>query len=264
MSHGPKAPDRELAEEISEFAHAEVTPERSGAAQRYPLALIGIALGAGAVLLVTALGFVFGGQQIYDFDRAILLKMRDAAPGGVGDMVPEGPAWLVQVMIDITALGGATVLTLVVLGALGLLLLQRHLLTAALLAGGVVSGSLAVSLAKLLFGRDRPDVIEHLVDVGTASFPSGHSANSAIIYLTVALMLAQILENRVQRVYVVAVAAALVLAVGTSRVYLGVHWPSDVLAGWSFGTLWALGWWVLGAGLRQRYAGLGAKGGSDG
>lgn len=253
-----RAADRELAEDISELADAQVTPERSGAARRYPLAMIGIALGAGAVLLVTVLGFAFAGDRVYAFDRAILLNMRDPAPGGVGPMVPEGPAWLVQAMIDITALGGGTVLTLVVLGALGLLLIQRHVLTAALLAGGVVSGSLSVSLAKMLFGRDRPDVIEHLVDVGTASFPSGHSANSAIVYLTAALMLTQIFESHVQRIYVVVLAAALVLAIGTSRVYLGVHWPSDVLAGWSFGALWALGWWVLGAGLRERYAGVGA------
>ncbi|UAB79829.1 phosphatase PAP2 family protein [Erythrobacter sp. SCSIO 43205] len=219
--------------------------------------MIGVALGAVAVLIVTALGFAFAGDRVYAFDRAILLKMRDPAPGGVGPMVPEGPSWLVQAMIDITALGGATVLTLVVLGALGLLLIQRHIFTAALLAGGVVSGSLSVGLAKFAFGRDRPDVIEHLVEVGTASFPSGHSAVSAIVYLTVALMLTQIFETHRQRIYVVVLAAALVLTIGTSRVYLGVHWPSDVLAGWSFGALWALGWWVLGAGLRERYAGAG-------
>lgn len=252
------APDHALADEISQIADAPVTPEQSGAAERYPLLLIGIALAAGAVLLVAGLGFAFGGEHIYAFDRAILLAMRETVPAGSGggtELVPEGPKWLVQAFIDITALGGGTVLTLVVLGALGLLLLQRHVLTAALLAGGVVSGSLAVSIAKMLFQRDRPDVIDHLVDVGTASFPSGHSANSAIVYLTLALLVAQILSKRVQRTYVVALASGLVLAVGTSRVFLGVHWPSDVVAGWSFGTLWALGWWTLGAGLRERYAG---------
>lgn len=126
------------------------------------------------------------------------------------------------------------------------------MLTAALLVGGVVSGSIAVALAKALFGRARPDLIDHLVEVGSASFPSGHSANSAIVYLTLAILLTQIVPRRAQRLYLIGVAVALTAAIGLSRVYLGVHWPSDVLAGWAFGTLWAMAWWALGAWLRGR------------
>jgi undecaprenyl-diphosphatase len=87
------------------------------------------------------------------------------------------------------------------------------------------------------------------------SFPSGHSANSAIVYLTLATLLTQAIRGAALRRYVVGAAIALVFAIGVSRVYLGVHWPSDVLAGWSFGALWALGWWAIGARIRLARAG---------
>jgi membrane-associated phospholipid phosphatase len=98
-----------------------------------------------------------------------------------------------------------------------------------------------------VFARTRPDIVDHIVTVGGASFPSGHSANSAIVYLTLASLLTQVVRGHDTRRFVLVAAALLVTAIGSSRVYLGVHWPSDVLAGWSFGTLWALGWWLAGA-----------------
>jgi undecaprenyl-diphosphatase len=146
------------------------------------------------------------------------------------------------------------VLTIVVIATAGFLALQRHWLTFWLVLGGTISGSWAVGLIKTLVGRPRPALIDHLVEVWSASFPSGHAANSAIIYLTIALLLMQIVESRSARWYLVGVAAALVTLIGVSRVYLGVHWPSDVLAGWSFGTLWSLAWWSLGGWLRLRRA----------
>ncbi|OYY70079.1 MAG: hypothetical protein B7Y47_10900 [Sphingomonas sp. 28-63-12] len=166
--------------------------------------------------------------------------------------VPEGPVWLKQVMLDVTALGGETVLTLIVIVTAGFLALRRHWLTFWLVLAGTISGSWAVGLVKTIVGRPRPALIDHLVEVWSASFPSGHAANSAIIYLTVTLLLMQIVESRAARWYMIAVAMLLVTAIGVSRVYLGVHWPSDVLAGWSFGTLWALGWWSFGSWLRLR------------
>src|SRR3546814_7587701 len=89
-----------------------------------------------------------------------------------------------------------------------------------------------------------------LVEVSSMSFPSGHSANSAIVYLTIATLLAQVVDTRGARNFILVAAGLLVAAIGCSRVYLGVHWPTDVLAGWSFGTFWALGWWALGAWIR--------------
>lgn len=205
---------------------------------------------AAAILIVVILGATIARGHQFAFDRAIMLSMRE----GHDIHVPEGPIWLKQAMIDVTALGGETVLTIVVTAAAGFLAVRRHWLTLALVIGGTVSGSLAVGLVKSTVGRTRPDLIDHLVNVWSASFPSGHAANSAIVYLTLALLLMQIVESRVARWYVVAVAVLLVTAIGVSRVYLGVHWPSDVLAGWSFGTLWALGWWSVGGWLRVRRA----------
>ncbi len=203
-----------------------------------------------AVLVVVVLGATIARGHQFAFDRAIMLAMRE--PENM--RVPEGPAWLKQVMVDVTALGGETVLAIVVIATAGLLALQRRWLTFWLVLGGTISGSLAVGLIKNGVGRARPALIDHLVQVWSASFPSGHAANSAIVYLTVALLLMQIVESRSSRWYLISVAVLLVTAIGVSRVYLGVHWPSDVLAGWSFGTLWALGWWALGGWLRLRRA----------
>lgn len=205
---------------------------------------------AAAALLLVGLGALVARGQPLAFDRAIMLAMRE--PEDI--RVPEGPVWLKQAMIDVTALGGETVLMLVVLVTAGFLLLGRRWLTLALVLGGTISGSLVVGVFKNLVARARPALIDHLVDVWSASFPSGHAANSAIVYLTVALMLMQIVERRDPRLYLIMVAALLVGAIGVSRVYLGVHFPSDVIAGWSFGTLWALGWWWIGASLRVRRA----------
>ncbi|WP_010184482.1 phosphatase PAP2 family protein [Sphingomonas sp. PAMC 26605] len=211
------------------------------------LAVAALGLAGGVLMLVGALidhGLQFG------FDRAILLWVR----GGVAHGVPPGPAWLTRSILDITALGGPTVLVLVAAATAGLLIVQRHWLTLALVLGGTISGSLVVTAVKALIGRTRPAVTDHLVAAYDASFPSGHAANSACVYLTLALLLLQITEHRAVRRYGLGAALLLVAAIGFSRVYLGVHWPSDVLAGWTFGGLWAVAWWALGAALRVRVA----------
>ena len=170
------------------------------------------------------------------FDRAILTGLR--VPGDLA--TPIGPEWLHTAMVDITALGGVTVLTLVsVLAVAFLLLLGRYrqaLLTAVATGGGSIVGK----LLKSLFARERPEIVPHLVDVTSLSFPSGHSMNSAIVYLTIAVLLARGLAESRLRAFVIGIAVLLVLTIGFSRVYLGVHFPSDVLAGWSVGAAWAL------------------------
>lgn len=201
-----------------------------------------------AVSILVLVGATIDRGHQFAFDQAILLAMRNGA-------TPIGPQWLERAMIDITALGGVTVLVLVVTIAVGLLLTARLWLTAALVLAATIGGSLAVDLAKVLVGRARPAVIDHLVQVHSASFPSGHSANSAIVYLTLATLITQIIDRPALRWYVIVVTVLLVTAIGCSRVYLGVHWPSDVLAGWSFGTLWALAWWAIGARIRLARAG---------
>jgi len=216
------------------------------------VALIATALAGGALwLLGWAVGEIGEGEMRFPFDRAILLWVR----GGVAHGVPPGPGWLTQGMLDITALGGVTVLVLVTALVAGFLIASRRWLTLGLILAGTISGALVVTLVKGLVGRVRPSVTDHLVQVYDASFPSGHAANSACVYLTLALLLLQITDGRAVRRYILGATMLLVSAIGISRVYLGVHWPSDVLAGWIFGALWAVAWWAFGAALRARVAG---------
>ena len=170
------------------------------------------------------------------FDKAILIGLRHA-----DDLAqPIGPAFLKSSMIDITALGGTTVLTLFAILAISFLLLRgrwRQALLAAFATGG---GAIMGKVLKSLFARPRPEVVPHLVEVTSLSFPSGHSMNSAIVYLTLAVLLARSFEEQKLRAFTIGVAVILVLTIGFSRIYLGVHYPSDVLAGWSIGAAWAL------------------------
>lgn len=153
---------------------------------------------------------------------------------------------MTQIMVDITALGGGTVLLLAVVLTGGFLAVQRRWTTLGLVVAGTLSGSIAVTLIKDVVARARPPLDERLVTVSSASFPSGHAANSAIVYLTLALLLVQTVQGHAARVYILAATAALVVLIGVSRLYLHVHWPSDVIGGWVFGTFWAIGWWALG------------------
>ena len=159
---------------------------------------------------------------------------------------PIGPAWLQGVMLDLTALGGPTVLWLVVLSVVGFLLLQERCRTAVVVMATAASGDVLNFVLKNLFLRPRPDVVPHLRDVsGTTSFPSGHAMESAIIYLTLGAMLMQLAERRLTKVYCIGLAVFLTLLVGISRVYLGVHYPTDVVAGWMFGFFWASLCWIV-------------------
>ncbi len=196
--------------------------------------LSGAAIVSVAVALLLAVATMLGRWPMA-WDPAILTGLR--AWGG--------PRWLDKVAVDLTALGGGTVLTLAVALVAGLLLVRRLWLTASAIVVACASGAWIVGLVKDIVGRARPDVVAHLVPVSSASFPSAHAANSAIVYLTLAAVASQVAPEPAVRRYLMTVALVLVGAIGLSRVYLGVHWPSDVMAGWSFGTLWALaGWWA--------------------
>jgi len=170
------------------------------------------------------------------FDRALLAALRDPADGAV----PAGPPWLLRAAIDITPLGGRYLLTLVTIGVAGFLLASRRPRWAALLILSVSAGAAFGGLLKALFQRPRPDVVAHLVEVSSASFPSAHAMNSAVVYLTLGVFLARIQPTRAQRRFILGFAILVPLLVGATRVYLGVHWPSDVIAGWTVGAIWAL------------------------
>jgi len=212
--------------------------------RRLPVVLAGASVGAVAIALVLLIGLAVG-HWPFDFDRAIILNLR--AWGG--------PSWLPKVAADVTALGGGVVLTIIVVLAAGLLAVQRLWLSAAATLAASISGGMVVALVKTEVARPRPDIVDHLVQVSNMSFPSGHSANSAIVYLTLAGLASQVTVSNAARRYILVMAILMVGAIGCSRVYLGVHWPSDVIAGWSFGTLWALGWWTATARARVAIGG---------
>ncbi len=151
-------------------------------------------------------------------------------------------------MVDVTALGGYVVLTLVVVFTVGLLLSIRRLQTALFLLGAVLSGVLLEETIKSLIGRERPEVDAPLplaLIRDSASFPSGHSMLSAVVYLTLALVVAGRIHGHRVRVYLIGSSLGLTFLVGVSRLYLGVHYLTDVVAGWTGGLAWALAWrWI--------------------
>jgi undecaprenyl-diphosphatase len=215
-----------------------------------------IELGSVVSLLVVA-GGLFGFISIADevregethgFDSAILLALRSAADPAD----PIGPHWLEGMMRDITSLGGTAVLTLVTLVAVGYLVIERKRHAALLLAIAVGGGTLLSSILKLGFDRPRPDLVSRLVDVQTLSFPSGHAMLSAVTYLTIGVLLARTSERRRVKSYILAVCITLTLMIGLTRVYLGVHWPTDVLAGWSVGAAWAVLCWQVALYMQKR------------
>jgi undecaprenyl-diphosphatase len=169
-------------------------------------------------------------------DRWLLQHLRS----GADLSVPIGPVWLQQAMIDFTALGGGPVLTLFTLLAAGYLLARRKAALALFLCCAIGLGALLNTLLKFGFVRERPDVVPHLVEVTSASFPSGHAMNSAMVYLTLAALLVSAEKSWRVRIFLMLGAIVLTVLVGFSRAYLGVHWPSDVLAGWSIGAAWAV------------------------
>ncbi|MEP6592207.1 MAG: phosphatase PAP2 family protein [Acidobacteriota bacterium] len=216
-----------------------------------------LALLAGGVVLLLLLfvvirlaGEVLEGETL-TFDKRILVALRDPA-----DLSrPIGPAWLASAALDVTALGSATVLGLTVLAVSGFLVLQGMWRTGAFVAAAS-GGALFVNAAlKHLFQRPRPDVVPHLREVMTMSFPSGHALTSAVVYLTLGALSMRIAERQVTKFYCMAVAMLVTGLVGVSRVYLGVHYPTDVIAGWLIGLSWALLCWILARSL-ERHAGL--------
>ncbi|AMY67803.1 phosphatase PAP2 family protein [Frigidibacter mobilis] len=172
--------------------------------------------------------------ETHGFDRAILLAFRNPAAE------PLGPPWLQTVMRDITALGGLTVLGFVTLAVAGLLWAQSRRRSAGLLLLAIIGGQVFSHVAKAVFDRPRPDLVPHGTLVSSASFPSGHAMMAAVVWLTLAAMVTRVQPSRLVRVYLTALAIAVTVAVGFSRVWLGVHWPTDVLAGWAAGAAWAL------------------------
>ncbi|HEY3696630.1 phosphatase PAP2 family protein [Phenylobacterium sp.] len=194
-----------------------------------------IALG-GAILAFLGLSDEVGENATAAFDRAILLWFRN--PANPAD--PIGSRAVEEAMRDVTALGGVTLLTLFVVIAAASLLFFGKWRQAVVLTVTIILAEVCNDTLKVVYDRPRPELVPHGVYVYTHSFPSGHSMLSAATYLTVAAILSSLDRRRRFKAFVFTLAILVIVAVGVSRVYLGVHWPTDVLAGWTLGAAWAL------------------------
>ncbi len=199
-----------------------------------------------AVIAVAVLAFAGIADEMSEgdahaFDMAVLQTLH---PDAANPSDPIGPHWLDHAAIDLTALGSVAVLAALSLGAAGFLVLHRKWIEAVIIAVAF-GGGLAISQAlKGVFARERPPEMYRSAEILNASFPSGHALLSAVVFLTLGAMLAQAAKGRVARAYVMGVAIAMTLLVGVTRIYLGVHWTTDVLAGWAAGGAWATACWL--------------------
>ena len=209
------------------------------------------------VVLFLAAAALWGFVEIADevvegdtasIDQRLLLSLRSASD--VSD--PIGKPWVEEMARDVTGLGGTAVLTFLTLASALFFYLQGKGRMAIYLLGAIATGMIVTSLLKAGFDRPRPDLVAHGSYVYTSSFPSGHSMMSTIVFLTLGALLASAHPGLRLKAYLLGIAAFLALMVGLSRVYLGVHWPSDVLAGWTGGAAWALGCWAFAQWLRNR------------
>jgi undecaprenyl-diphosphatase len=210
----------------------------------------------GLLIIVLAIAFTALAGNVLEgdtqrFDEWMLSSLRKAE----NPAVPIGPPWLRGAALDITALGSATVLGLAVFAVALFLLLEGAWRSALFVLVASSGGWVMNSLLKEAFGRPRPDIVPHLREVMTLSFPSGHALTSAVVYLTLGALLMRIAKRPLMKFYCMSVAMLATALVGASRVYLGVHYPTDVLAGWLLGLSWALLCWLVERALERR-AGL--------
>jgi undecaprenyl-diphosphatase len=217
-------------------------------AAREALTLAALLLAAGGIWLFVELADDVMEGDTTSVDERLLLLLR--TPADPSD--PIGPPWAEEAARDVTGLGGAGFLTFLTLASAGFLVIQRRRQLALYLLGAVAGGTLVSTLLKLGFDRPRPDLVPHGSLVYTSSFPSGHSMLSAVVYLTLGALLASAQTNLRLRAYLIGLAGVMTVSVGISRVYLGVHWPTDVLAGWTAGAAWALLCFALAERLRRR------------
>jgi undecaprenyl-diphosphatase len=210
-----------------------------------------VLLGAALVVVAGAWGFIELADEVQEgetraIDEWLLRALR--SPGDPSD--PIGPIWFEESVRDLTALGSTIVVSLVVVAVLGFLLIVRAYRTASLVVGSTLGGQLLCLALKRYFARPRPSLVSVLTRVQLTSFPSGHSMVAVVVYLTLGAILAGTVRQTRPKLYILGVAMLLAVLVGTSRIYLGVHYPTDVLAGWCAGLSWAILCWSIAHRLR--------------
>ena len=197
-----------------------------------------------STLAIAAIGFT----RIHALDERILLAMRE--PGDPA--VPIGPPWLLTAAREFTALGSGTVLLTLIVAVGGYLWLEQRYGILTLVFVSTFGGMAISSYLKIFFGRPRPSVVPHLAPVTSPSFPSGHSLVSAVVYMTLGVLLTRVTTDRRAKRYFVVLAATITVLIGVSRMYVGVHYPTDVLAGWAIGLIWALACGTIARELQRR------------
>lgn len=180
-------------------------------------------------------------KETVSFDTSILKITRNPDDPAI----TQGPVWLPGVVRDITALGSGAVLAIVVLAVTLYLLLIKKYNAAVLVLGATIGGTILVSVIKMIIGRARPDVVPALMTETSLSFPSGHAAMSAVVYLSLAALLARMEFSYKIKIYIMSVALLLTFMIGLTRIFLGVHYPTDVLGGWTIGIAWATFCWFI-------------------
>jgi undecaprenyl-diphosphatase len=205
------------------------------------------------ILITALLVFIYLAKEVIsgdtqEFDEWVLNSLRYS-----WDIkLPIGPTWFTGLVTDITALGGATIIVIITAAVVFYLLIQKQYQLMWLILIATIGGALLSFGLKEIFARERPPLIFHLLTVKSMSFPSGHAMMSSVVYLTQGALLAKTQSNKNLRVYILLVAIILVFLIGISRIYLGVHYPTDVLAGWSVGLAWASLCWLTAKYLQRR------------
>jgi len=198
-------------------------------------------LGFAALAAATAAG------HLQDFDRTLMLAFRTGDTGN-----PIGPLWVERLFLGLTHLGDwRSVLGIAAVVVVYLLATGRRA-TALLVFAAISTEALLNNLLKEIFDRARPDLVAHSVEVSTTSFPSGHAMAAAVLYLTLGALLLPTQRSRARKIAIMAAAIGMTALIGISRVYLGVHWPTDVIGGWLAGAAWALICWQIALRLQTR------------
>jgi undecaprenyl-diphosphatase len=208
---------------------------------------IGLMLAAGGALAFLVVASLLDLPAVQVLDETIIRAFRN--PLNPSD--PRGPEWLQEAARDYTALGGyAMLITLTTVVCVFLRLEQRRSRVRFILFTVCVGYLLSV-LLKAIVDRPRPSIVPHLSHQDSPSFPSGHSMMSAIVYLTLGLMLAELAIKKRVKLFLVISPLLIAALVAVSRVMMGVHYPTDVFAGWCAGLSWAMTCWLV---VRRRRA----------
>jgi undecaprenyl-diphosphatase len=210
--------------------------------------MLALLLLAGSVLIFIGLADVVMEGKTMRFDEWAIRAMRRADDPAT----PIGPHWLAEVGRDLTALGGIAFLTLLTATIAGFLWIKRMHGAMLLVLASTLGGLVVSMLLKLAYDRPRPQLVPHLSIIMTSSFPSGHAMLSATVFLTLGALLGRFVQERVLKAYFLIVAVILCVLVGVSRVFMGVHYPTDVLTGWVAGLGWAVTCWLVARFMQRR------------